>query len=403
MEPAEYPTANLDGSLSEFFSSQMSMSKTQDALKLKTNAEELPESIHLTLLIKPFGFKPPPPKAVIPRLLQAWIIKKGVTVSPKRYSKDILVCLFKDKRDMTYVEKDRAWSVQGAHMMLACWDKGLALEEVTFDSVTFWIQIIGIPPELLSKRNITKLAARAGEVLEIDWKDTPSLPKWYVTPRALVSWSLSRSPYAPVSTERTELQPGPTSSMSTSELSSTIAAYWGTIKLTAHLNPLHPQIYMENSKAPLPDDCDNDNSMQSQTASGRFAAQKLLTVGVQKGKEADCADSSFLRRGNFDPRRRAPTEAYAVPISTDTLYSGLIDDQAQAEAQFLLTARNAHYAAQYLRPVRSPNETHQQYHPQPEQGRSPFPYQGPAKATAQETPSATSISITPFPGKKKEE
>ncbi|PKI38160.1 hypothetical protein CRG98_041413 [Punica granatum] len=87
---------------------------------------------------------------------------------------------------MIHVEIDRAWSVQGSHMMIAHWDKGLSLEKIKFETVTFWIQIRAIPPEMLSKPNITKLVERAGKVLEIDWKDTSSLPKWYVTSRVLV-------------------------------------------------------------------------------------------------------------------------------------------------------------------------------------------------------------------------
>ncbi|PKI65223.1 hypothetical protein CRG98_014372 [Punica granatum] len=141
--------ADLDSSLANIFCSQMSMTHNKPALDLQTNEEESQSTIPLTLLIKPFGFKPPPPKAIIPRLLQAWNLKNRVTIAPKKYTDDLLVCIFKDKRDMNFVERERAWSVQGAHMMISRWDKGLSLEEVAFDSVTFWIQIRGIPPEML--------------------------------------------------------------------------------------------------------------------------------------------------------------------------------------------------------------------------------------------------------------
>ncbi|PKI67923.1 hypothetical protein CRG98_011519 [Punica granatum] len=184
--------ADFDSSLAEIFGNQMTMDQSQEILNLQTNEEEAQESIPLTLLIKPFGFKPPPPKAIIPRLLQAWNIKRGVTITPKKFTENILICMFRDERDMKHVEKDRAWSIQGAHMRLARWDKGLSLEEIKFDSITFWIQIRGIPPKLLSKQNISRLAERAGRVLEIDWKDTPTLPKWYVTPRALVQVPVTR-------------------------------------------------------------------------------------------------------------------------------------------------------------------------------------------------------------------
>ncbi|PKI42537.1 uncharacterized protein LOC116209938 [Punica granatum] len=177
---------DLDSSLTEMFNTSMTWSHNQAVLELPINEEVLQDTIPLTLLIKPFGFKPPPPKAIIPRLLQAWNTKKGVIIAPKKYAEDLLICLFKDKRDIKSVERERAWSAQGAHLMISRWDRGLSLEEVKFDSVSFWIQIIGIPPELLSAGNITNLAMRADRVVEIGWKDSPSLPKWYITPKALV-------------------------------------------------------------------------------------------------------------------------------------------------------------------------------------------------------------------------
>ncbi|PKI78586.1 hypothetical protein CRG98_000963 [Punica granatum] len=163
------------------------MAQALKIVDLPTNEEEdASEPIPFTLLLKPFGFKPLPPKAIIPRLLQAWNIRKGVTITPKKYADDILTCIFKDKKDMLFVERDRAWSSQGAHLMTSRWDKGKSLEEIPFDSVTFWVQLRGIPPEMIYKKNITRLAERARQVIDIDWKDSPSFPKWYVTPRALI-------------------------------------------------------------------------------------------------------------------------------------------------------------------------------------------------------------------------
>ncbi|PKI71329.1 hypothetical protein CRG98_008329 [Punica granatum] len=243
--PPAMESADLDNSLAEMFTSQISMTHKQSALDLQTNDEETQETIPLTLLIKPFGFKTPPPKAIIPRLLQAWNTKKGVSIAPKKYSDDILICLFKDKRDMKYVEKDRAWSVQGAHMMISCWDKRLSLEEIKFDSVDFWIQIRGVPPEMLSTDNIKKLTGKAGKVLQIDWKDSPSLPK-----------------------------------------------------------------------------CTDTVDVEQST--------------VGNPRRADCSrEPDFLHRSDFCPLPRKNNQASKIqPIFTDTLYSGLIEEQEQIEAHF---------------------------------------------------------------------
>lgn len=42
-----------------------------------------------------------------------------------------------------------------------------------------------MPPEAISLQNIRRAACRAGEVLEVDWKDSITL-KWLSVPKALV-------------------------------------------------------------------------------------------------------------------------------------------------------------------------------------------------------------------------
>ncbi|PKI47069.1 hypothetical protein CRG98_032545 [Punica granatum] len=177
---------DLNINLAEMFNAHMSMAPTAEVLDLPANDEEAPDPVPLTLLVKPFGFRIPPPKLIIPRLIQIWAAKKGVSIIPDDRDKEILVCLFRDQRDLIAVEKGGAYHVQGAHMMLKRWDRALPFEEIKFNTVSFWIQLRGIPPELLSHQNITQLAKQAGSVVQVDWKNKGSVPKWFVTPRALV-------------------------------------------------------------------------------------------------------------------------------------------------------------------------------------------------------------------------
>ncbi|PKI74793.1 hypothetical protein CRG98_004811 [Punica granatum] len=245
---------DLENSLAEIFGSQMSMAHDQEPLDLPSNEEEVQEEIPLTLLIKPFGFKPPPPKAIIPRLLQDWNIKKGVTITPKRYTDNIMVCLFKDQKDMLYVERDRAWSVQGAHLMIEPWDRRMSLEEITFDSITFWIHIRGIPPEMLSRKNIT------------NW------------PKEQVSFNCSGS--------GTDLMEG------------------------------------------------SDSTPQINAPAGRYSKQEAKSPTVADPEKIAGTDASedFLHggmiRGNPAEKRNSRKPASPISLSTDTLYSGLIEMQA---------------------------------------------------------------------------
>ncbi|OWM63361.1 hypothetical protein CDL15_Pgr022106 [Punica granatum] len=71
---------DLSINLVEMFNAYMSMALTAEVLDLSINEEEAPDFASLTLLIKPFGFKIPPPKLIIPRLIQIWTAKKGVSI-----------------------------------------------------------------------------------------------------------------------------------------------------------------------------------------------------------------------------------------------------------------------------------------------------------------------------------
>ncbi|PKI49597.1 hypothetical protein CRG98_029987 [Punica granatum] len=284
----------------------MTMHHALEVLDLPTMEEgETNETIPLTLLLKPFGFKPPPSKAIIPRLLQAWKIKKGVSITPKKYSDNILVCLFKDKKDMLYVERDRAWSVQGAHLMIERWDKGKALEEVQFDTIAFWIQLRGAPPEILSKQNIIKLAESAGKSSTLTGRTHHPFRN-----------GIEISSPPPIS-HPTHAHPR-RRSVDSQKLGQNVG-----------INP--PEF-----KSSLTMGGDNLKERESTDLE-----QSFLNVGGQI--EADLAGSpDFLRRGHVSvPKKKTPR---AQEISTDSLYSGLIETQAQAEAQF----------SELFNPLRSP-------------------------------------------------
>lgn len=70
-------------------------------------------------------------------------------------------------------------------MLLGRWTTDIALEDVALDTINFWVQIRSFPPELITKNNIRKAAANAGEVLDVEWKDSDVL-KSFSIPKALV-------------------------------------------------------------------------------------------------------------------------------------------------------------------------------------------------------------------------
>ncbi|PKI43657.1 hypothetical protein CRG98_035956 [Punica granatum] len=122
------------------FSAQMSMAENA------ANEEADLNSIPLTLLVKPFCFKIPPSKLIIPQLIRDWNTKHGVSIVPNRYTDEIFVYPFRDQDDLPAVENGGACSVRGAQMRQAHW-----AEEIPFDTIDFWVQIRGISPKKTSK------------------------------------------------------------------------------------------------------------------------------------------------------------------------------------------------------------------------------------------------------------
>lgn len=105
---------------------------------------------------------------------------------PNKYIKGTPVCFFSDQADMKKVEEAGAWSVRGSHMLIGRGAIDITMEYVPLDSMNFWVQIRGIPPELLSEFSIRKAVERIGEVLKVEWGDS-SIPKSFSIPKTLVT------------------------------------------------------------------------------------------------------------------------------------------------------------------------------------------------------------------------
>ncbi|PKI36161.1 hypothetical protein CRG98_043460 [Punica granatum] len=198
-------------------------------------------------------------------------------------------------------------------MMIARWDKWLSLEEIKLDTVSFWIQIQSIPPEMLSEDNITKLAKRAGKVLEIDWKDTPSLPKWYVTPRVLVK--------VPVTANLIET-PSPTP---VTRLPGFRAPFPTYPRSANSQKPRYNVIFhLPESMAALTDD--KDNITPNHVASGMYSAHtsKLVTAEGSKGEELTNSNPDFLHRGhtkNYIPKKKDHKEDPPKTLPSQRIHS----------------------------------------------------------------------------------
>lgn len=80
-----------------------------------------------------------------------WQTKDKVKV--ERLNESLFKFCFTTKEDRDRIYSKRLWSFNGAHLNLKLWNPNLHFERVSFERSTFFLQIHGLPPNLLNKDN----------------------------------------------------------------------------------------------------------------------------------------------------------------------------------------------------------------------------------------------------------
>ncbi|PKI45648.1 hypothetical protein CRG98_033964 [Punica granatum] len=225
--------------------------------------------------------------------------KKGVTITPKKYTDDILVCLFKDKKDRLYVERDRAWKNGKAtwvyfkyeHLKTFCYNCGILGHDqshymsdspATLNLYGPWLHFdnqFDIPPPQVSANPTPSLTPTPAS-LHLD-SETPSLLHRSSTsqkPKYMLSFNFSGS-----DTNRTE-------------------------------------------------ESDNTSRINAPSRMYYEQGQKSSTIAYPKKAEGTEEPKDFLHRGDFrgNPtgKKNLRKPARPISLSTDSLYSRLIEMRA---------------------------------------------------------------------------
>lgn len=94
----------------------------------------------------------------------AWRTKDRVKV--ERLNDSMFKFCFSTKEDRDRIYSRRPWSFNGAHLNLKLWNPDLHFERVSFDKSTFFLQIHGLPPNLLNEDNARVIGSEVGVVHE---------------------------------------------------------------------------------------------------------------------------------------------------------------------------------------------------------------------------------------------
>ncbi|KAL5559294.1 hypothetical protein UlMin_035505 [Ulmus minor] len=85
-----------------------------------------------------------------------------------RFRNNSFLVSFEIEEDKRMVMDRRSWSIYGELFVLTDWSLTVPTNEVKLDKSPFWARAIGVLPAFLSKSNVSMIAGKVGEVLELD-------------------------------------------------------------------------------------------------------------------------------------------------------------------------------------------------------------------------------------------
>ncbi|KAJ1394458.1 Zinc finger, CCHC-type [Sesbania bispinosa] len=75
---------------------------------------------------------------------------------------------FTDEDLMKKVIREAPWNVLGNHLSIQPWTPEMSIEEVSFNLSPFWIQIHGLPIEMMTVKNATSIGGKLGTILRME-------------------------------------------------------------------------------------------------------------------------------------------------------------------------------------------------------------------------------------------
>lgn len=98
--------------------------------------------------------------------MKAWERYDGVQVSDVGFN--MFLFTFNQEEEAQEVLRKTPWFVMNRLISLQKWDSHVAMKEIQFNKVQFWVQVQGLPVEFFNVRCAEKILAKVGEVIEIE-------------------------------------------------------------------------------------------------------------------------------------------------------------------------------------------------------------------------------------------
>lgn len=124
------------------------------------------ESCSLSLLGKFLTCKPFNKRAAQTTLRRTWGLKESVQIV--EVGSNLFQYKFEKEFDMDRVFKGGPWSFDNQVILLRRWQPGMTTANVKFDSMALWVQICGVPFNMLSSKVASEIGSCLGEVVKVE-------------------------------------------------------------------------------------------------------------------------------------------------------------------------------------------------------------------------------------------
>ena len=128
--------------------------------------DEWLEECHLSLFGKLLSDCKQNQRALKSILRSAW--RMGSDLRIVEVGNDIFQFKFNSKHQLEWVEKNGPWNFDNNLLLLCRWRKGLIATNICFSHSPFWVQVWGIPFELMREETGRDVGNKIGKFLEVD-------------------------------------------------------------------------------------------------------------------------------------------------------------------------------------------------------------------------------------------
>ena len=129
---------------------------------------EVLESCNLSLIGKFLTCKPFNKMAAKNTIWRAWGVDDVMQIL--EVSPNLFQFKFRSKFEMDRILRGGPWSFENQLLMLKRWKKGMTVGNIKMENVSLWVQIWGVPLDMISPQVAKQIGGRLGEVEEVEWK-----------------------------------------------------------------------------------------------------------------------------------------------------------------------------------------------------------------------------------------